>query len=157
MQLLNKLSEILHKFARSLFFKIVVLKAVSYSKPFSNFKHLQQRSSLGNLQIFRRALFLVVNSEIACNISWKFCIHLFVICILLMCYLLMFSRRFNLAGDMTNLYPFIQVSLEWPSSELFSASLSLWNQYKYIVFNIFPCRIVIISQYFTSQYFTDKN
>ena len=46
---------------------------------------------------------------------------------------------------MTNLYPFIQVSLEWPFSELFSANVSLWNQYKYIVFNIFSCRILIVS------------
>ena len=45
---------------------------------------------------------------------------------------------------MTNLYSFIQGSLEWPFSELFSANVSLWNQYKYIAFNIFPCRIVII-------------
>ena len=46
---------------------------------------------------------------------------------------------------MTNLYPFIQGSLEWPFSELFSANVSLWNQYKYIAFNIFSCRILIIS------------
>ena len=46
---------------------------------------------------------------------------------------------------MTNLYPFIQGWLEWPFSELFSANASLWNQYKYIAFNIFSCRILIIS------------
>ena len=46
---------------------------------------------------------------------------------------------------MTNLYPFIQGSLKWPFSELFSASVSLWNQYKYIAFNIFSCGILIIS------------
>ena len=45
---------------------------------------------------------------------------------------------------MANLYPFIQVSLEWPFSELFSANVSLWNQHKYIAFNIFTCRILII-------------
>ena len=45
---------------------------------------------------------------------------------------------------MTNLYSFIQSSLEWPFSELFSANVSLWNQYKYIAFNIFTCRILII-------------
>ena len=28
---------------------------------------------------------------------------------------------------------------------LFSFDLSLWNQYKYIAFNIFSCRILIIS------------
>ena len=44
---------------------------------------------------------------------------------------------------MTNLYPFIQGSLEWPFRELFSANASLWNQYKYIAFNIFSCRILI--------------
>ena len=46
---------------------------------------------------------------------------------------------------MTNLYPFIQGWLEWPFIELFSANISLWNQYKYIAFNIFSCRILIIS------------
>ena len=46
---------------------------------------------------------------------------------------------------MTNLYPFIQGWLEWPFSELFTANISLWNQYKYIAFNIFPCRILVIS------------
>ena len=46
---------------------------------------------------------------------------------------------------MTNLYPFIQGWLEWPFSELFSANASLWNQYKYIAFNIFSCRNLIIS------------
>ena len=29
--------------------------------------------------------------------------------------------------------------------ELFSANALLWNQYKYIAFNIFWCRILIIS------------
>ena len=48
-------------------------------------------------------------------------------------------------GDNTNLYSFIQGSLEWLVSELFSADISLYNHYKYIVFNIFSCRIVIIS------------
>ena len=51
----------------------------------------------------------------------------------------------DLAWQMTNLYPFIQGSLEWPFSELFSANVSLWNQYQYIAFNIFSCRILIIS------------
>ena len=49
--------------------------------------------------------------------------------------------RFNLTGDMMTLYPFIQGFLEWPFSKLFSANVSLWNHYKYIVFNIFSCRI----------------
>ena len=45
---------------------------------------------------------------------------------------------------MTNLYPFIQGWLWWPFSDLFSANVSLWNQYKYIAFNIFSGRILII-------------
>ena len=35
--------------------------------------------------------------------------------------------------------------LERLFSELFSANVSLWNQYKHIVFNIFSCRTLIIS------------
>ena len=46
---------------------------------------------------------------------------------------------------MTNLYPFIQDLLEWPFNELVSSDISLWNQYKYVAFNIFACRILIIS------------
>ena len=46
---------------------------------------------------------------------------------------------------MTNLCPFIQDLLEWPFSELFFANVSLRNQYKHIAFNIFSCRILIIS------------
>ena len=46
--------------------------------------------------------------------------------------------------DFTNLYPFIQSLLEWPFSELFSSDVSLWNQYKYIAFNIFSCRLLTI-------------
>ena len=42
---------------------------------------------------------------------------------------------------MVNLYPFIQGSLESPFSDLFFADVSLWNQRKYIVFNILSCRI----------------
>ena len=45
---------------------------------------------------------------------------------------------------MTSLYPFIQGSLEWSFSELFSSDVSLWNQCKYIAFNIFSSRILII-------------
>ena len=55
------------------------------------------------------------------------------------------ARRFYLTRDMTNLCSFIQGSLEWPFSEMFSANVSLWNQYKCIAFNIFSCRILIIS------------
>ena len=54
------------------------------------------------------------------------------------------SRRFYLTGDTTSLYPFIRGSLEWWLSELFSANLSSWNQYKYVAFNIFACRILIV-------------
>ena len=48
MQLLNKLSEILHKFVISIsfFFRIVILTTASDSKPISNFNHLHQRSFL---------------------------------------------------------------------------------------------------------------
>ena len=46
---------------------------------------------------------------------------------------------------MANLYPLIQGLLEWPFRELFTANVSLWNQYKYIAFNIFSCKILIIS------------
>ena len=46
---------------------------------------------------------------------------------------------------MTNLYPFIQGSLEWPFSELINTNLLLWNQYKYIAFNILSCKTLIIS------------
>ena len=46
---------------------------------------------------------------------------------------------------MTNVHPFNQGSLEWPFSELFSANVSLWNQNKYIIFNIFSCGISTIS------------
>ena len=53
------------------------------------------------------------------------------------------TRRFYLTGDMTNLYPFIQGSLKRQLSELFSSDVS-WNQYNYIAFNIFLCRILII-------------
>ena len=57
---------------------------------------------------------------------------------------------------MTSLYPFIQGSLEWPFSELFSADALLWNQYKYIEFIIFSCRIVIISYKMLINYLMNK-
>ena len=38
---------------------------------------------------------------------------------------------------MTNLYLFIQGSLELPFSELLSSDVSVWNEYIYIAFNIF--------------------
>ena len=46
---------------------------------------------------------------------------------------------------MTDLYPFIQGSLEWLFSELFSTNVSSWSQYKYTAFNVFSCRILIVS------------
>ena len=55
------------------------------------------------------------------------------------------TRRFYLTGDMTNLYPFIQCSLEWLFGELFSSNVSLWIQYICIAFTIFSYRILIIS------------
>ena len=45
---------------------------------------------------------------------------------------------------MSNHYPFIQGSLELPFSELFFYDVLLWNQCKYIAFNIFSGRILII-------------
>ena len=38
-----------------------------------------------------------------------------------------------------------QGSFAWPFSELFSANVSLWNQYKYTAFNILLYRILIVS------------
>ena len=57
----------------------------------------------------------------------------------------LYPTRFYLRRDMTNLDLFTQGSLEWPFSELFFSDVSLWNQYKYIAFNIFKCRTLIIS------------
>ena len=37
---------------------------------------------------------------------------------------------------MANLYSFIPGSLEWLLSELFLSDASLWNQYKFIAFNL---------------------
>ena len=54
------------------------------------------------------------------------------------------SRRFYLTGSLTNCYSFIRGSLKWPFCELFVSDVSLWNQYKFIAFNIFTCIIFII-------------
>ena len=54
------------------------------------------------------------------------------------------SRRFYLTGSITNFYSFIRGSLKWPFCELFVSDVSLWNQYKFIAFNIFSCIIFII-------------
>ena len=53
--------------------------------------------------------------------------------------------RFYLIEGMTNFYSFIWDSLEWPFSEFFFSDASLWNQYKFIVFNIFSSKIWTIS------------
>ena len=102
-QLLNKFPEILHKFVSLIFFqKYTVLKAASYSKPISNFKHLQQKSffrsscsqmflKIGVPQNFGKLLRTLIftennsvgclwgqifrtvgTSEVARNISWIF-------------------------------------------------------------------------------------
>ena len=54
------------------------------------------------------------------------------------------TSRFYLTGGMTNLYSFIQSSLEGSFNELFFSDASLWNQYKFIAFNIFSYNILII-------------
>ena len=51
---------------------------------------------------------------------------------------ILLDRRYD------ELLSFSQVSLGWPYSELFFFDISLWNQYKYIAFNIFSCRILIV-------------
>ena len=58
---------------------------------------------------------------------------------------LIWPRSIYLAGDITNLYSFIQGSLESPFSVSFFSDVSFWNQHKYIPFNIFSCRTLIIS------------
>ena len=61
------------------------------------------------------------------------------------CINVVLAIRFYLTGDMRKLYPFIQVLLERPCSELFFADASLWNQYHSIAFNIFSCRVLNVS------------
>ena len=66
---------------------------------------------------------------------------------------------------MTNHYSFIRSSLEWLFSELFLSDVSLWNQYKFIVFNIFSCnifymiycKILIITQGWTNFFQDDRS
>ena len=53
-------------------------------------------------------------------------------------------RRFYLAADMTKLHSVIQGSLKWPFRDICFSDVLLWNQYKYIAFNILSCRILII-------------
>ena len=47
---------------------------------------------------------------------------------------------------MMNIYSFIRGSVEWPFSELFLSDVfvSLWNQYKFMAFNILSCNSLII-------------
>ena len=45
---------------------------------------------------------------------------------------------------MTSLNSFIRGSLEWQLSELFLSDAPLWNQYKFIAFNIFSSNVLII-------------
>ena len=54
---------------------------------------------------------------------------------------ILLGRRFFLDEP----FSFIQDSLEWPFSELFFSDVLLWKWYRYIAFNIFSCRILIIS------------
>ena len=62
-----------------------------------------------------------------------------------MCFV--FPTNSYLTGGMTrtNIYSFIRRLLDWPFSELFFSDTSLWNQYKFIAFDIFSCKILIIS------------
>ena len=55
-------------------------------------------------------------------------------------------RWFYLTGGITNLYSIIRGSMEWPFSELFLflSDASLYNQYKFIAFNILSWIILII-------------
>ena len=66
-------------------------------------------------------------------------------CFVLFLMQLIWPRKFYLVGDMKNLCSFIQGSLEWEFSELFFSDVSLRNQYKCVAFNIFSCRVLIIS------------
>ena len=91
-------------------------------------------------------LLLLTNSSNATK--FVFSLHLlsfFHFCFSFLIFDLLRPRRFYVIGDMTNLYSFIQGSLKWTFSEVFSSVVSLWNQYKYIAFNIFSCRLLIIS------------
>ena len=53
------------------------------------------------------------------------------------------TRRFYLIRAMAIF--FIRGSLGWPFRELVFSDTSLWNQYKFITFNIFSCKILRIS------------
>ena len=51
---------------------------------------------------------------------------------------ILFDRRYD------ELCSFIRGSLEWTFSKFSLSDASLWNQYKFIAFNIFSCIILII-------------
>ena len=46
---------------------------------------------------------------------------------------------------MANLYSLVPGLLERPFSELFLSDALLWNQYKFITFNTFSCKMLLIS------------
>ena len=74
-QLLNKLSKILHKFVNLLFLQNSCLKVTSYSNSILNLKHLRQRSFFG--KCLRKYSFWVGTSDIGRNISWKLLIKMY--------------------------------------------------------------------------------
>ena len=53
--------------------------------------------------------------------------------------------RFYLPRGITNHYPSILGSLEWPFSELFFSVALSRNQYQFNVFNILSCRVLTTS------------
>ena len=55
------------------------------------------------------------------------------------------ARTIFLAGGVTNFSLFNRSSLKWPFNELFFSDALLWNQYNFIAFDIFFCKISIIS------------
>ena len=125
MQLLNKLSEFLHKFVSLLFLKkIVVLRASSYSDAVSNFKHLEGRCFLGNLQMFRRVL-LVTTSEINPNISWtlKRCyLHLSIVLFSNVLFYLetYYSKCFNTTRCIAKKKPCVKISFYYFLLQLYN-------------------------------------
>ena len=122
-------------FVCNLFFKLSLIYFWNFRiQPFSLQKHYLSKVVLGILT--------VDTSQILANIFLRFLgkhtvnhVADSLICLTKMVYI---DRRY---GD---LCPFIQGLLEWPFIAFFSANISLWNQYKYIAFNVSLCRIVII-------------
>ena len=89
-------------------------------------EHLEMISSSGFAVYFWSAFFI----RISLGIFHIFPFHL--------------PRRFYLTGGMTSLCSFIRGFLEWPFSEFFLSDASLWNQYKFIAFDICLCIILIL-------------